>query len=138
MQDKGQNKAHNKLQRQGELSANDSFVLEKDIFSNVFERDIRRVYIYKKAERLARALLMISPAFAQSVPMRSRLDVIAMGLVDAAVQSPTIARHALSRELLALSSVLSIARAGGLLSAMNAELISREAQTLLQEIASYE
>ena len=43
-----------------------------------------------------------------------------------------------SRELLALSSILSIARTGGLLSPMNAEIITREAHTLLQEIAAYE
>ena len=52
--------------------------------------------------------------------------------------APGIARTALSRELLALSSVLGIARTGGLLSVMNAELISREAHILLQEVAAYE
>jgi DNA-binding transcriptional ArsR family regulator len=58
--------------------------------------------------------------------------------VDAATLPPISAREALSRELLALSSVLSIARVGGLLSPMNAELIAREAHQLLQEIATYE
>jgi hypothetical protein len=44
----------------------------------------------------------------------------------------------LSRELLALSSLLSVARTGGFLSEMNAEVIIREAHLLLQEAASYE
>jgi DNA-binding transcriptional ArsR family regulator len=114
------------------------FVLEKSIFNNIFEKDIQRVFIYKKAERLAKALHLIAPAFAESVSLKNRIDAIAIGLVDAAVVSPGVARVTLSRELLALSSILSIARTGGLLSAMNAELIEREAHILLQEVASYE
>lgn len=114
------------------------FVLEKGIFSNIFEKDIRRVYIYKKVERLAKAIHLVSPAFRNSPALRDRMDRVAVGMVDAAILPPSSARDALSRELLALSSVLSIARTGGLLSPMNAELIAREAQQLLQEIASYE
>ncbi len=117
---------------------NDDFVLEKSIFNNIFEKDIRRVFIYKKAERLAKALHLIAPAFSESVSLRNRIDAIAIGLVDAAVLTPGLARAALSRELLSLSSVLSIARTGGLLSVMNTELITREAHILLQEVAVYE
>lgn len=116
----------------------EDFVLEKNIFSNIFERDIRRVYIYKKAERLAKAIHLITPAFAEAVSLRARADAIAIALVDAAIKPPATARTALARELLALSSLLSIARTGSLLSGMNADLIAREAQTLLQEIAAYE
>lgn len=116
----------------------EDFVLEKSIFNNVFEKDIRRVFIYKKAERLAKAIHLISPAFAGSDSLRQRIDAIAIGLVDAAIAPPAASRTALSRELLALSSVLSIARTGGLLSFMNAELITREAHILLQEVAAYE
>lgn len=114
------------------------FVLEKSIFNNIFEKDIRRVFIYKKAERLAKALHLIAPAFTESLSLRNRIDSIAIDLVDAAVLPPPVARTALSRELLTLSSVLGVARTGGLLSAMNADLILREAHTLLQEIAAYE
>ncbi|KKW43158.1 MAG: hypothetical protein UY97_C0001G0120 [Parcubacteria group bacterium GW2011_GWB1_57_6] len=116
----------------------EDFVLENSIFNNVFEKDIRRVFIYKKAERLAKAIHLIAPAFAESLSLRNRVDSIAVGLVDAALLSPGAARTALSRELLALSSVLSIASTGGLLSSMNAGLMAREAHVLLQEVASYE
>jgi hypothetical protein len=119
-------------------SNTEDFVLEKSIFNNIFEKDIRRVFIYKKAERLAKALHLIAPAFSESESLRNRIDAIAIGLIDAAVLAPGGARIALSRELLALSSVLSIARTGGLLSVMNVELITREAHTLLQEVAIYE
>ena len=61
-----------------------------------------------------------------------------MGLVDAAILSPVASRDALSRELLALSSILSIARTGGMLSPMNADLIVKEAHQLLAEIIGYE
>lgn len=116
----------------------DDFVLEKSIFSNIFEKDIKRIYIYKKAERLAKAIHLITPAFADSTSLRNRIDAIAIGLVDAAILPPGAARDALSRELLALSSMLGIARTGGLLSSMNADLIAREAHLLLQEVAAYE
>ena len=116
----------------------DTFVLDKGIFSNIFEKDIRRVYIYKKAERLAKAIHLVSPAFRTAPALRDRMDQVAVGLVDAAILPPAAARDGMSRELLALSSVLSIARTGGLLSSMNAELIAGEAHQLLQEIATYE
>jgi DNA-binding transcriptional ArsR family regulator len=138
MSDKGHKKDTNSL-RAHESNANiDDFVLDKGIFSNIFEKDIRRVYIYKKAERLAKAIHLVAPAFHNSPALRNRVDTIAVGLVDAATLPPIAAREALSRELLALSSVLSIARVGGLLSAMNSDLIAREAHQLLQEIATYE
>ncbi len=116
----------------------EDFVLEKGIFNNVFEKDIRRVFIYKKAERLAKAIHLITPAFAESVSLRNRIDSIAIALVDAAILPSGAARTALSRELLVLSSVLSIARTGGLLSNMNAEIMAREAHVLLQEVSVYE
>lgn len=81
---------------------------------------------------------MVSPAFVDAASLRNRIDAVAVGLIDAAIRPPSAARSALSRELLALSSVLSMAQAGGLLSAMNAELIAHEAHTLLQEVATYE
>lgn len=81
---------------------------------------------------------MVAPAFAYTPALRDRAERIAIGLVDAAILPPGQAKDALSRELLALSSVLAIASTGSLLSPMNAELVSREARLLLQEIAAYE
>ena len=128
--------------RKNQIKAKDAlsedFVLEKSIFANIFEKDIRRVFIYKKAERLAKAIHLIAPAFANSVSLRNRIDMIAIGLVDAAILPPAVARTALSRELLALSSILSMSHAGGMLSPMNAEIIAHEAHILLQEVAAYE
>ncbi len=138
MDAKGQNKELQSAKGQDSRVHSDNFVLDKGIFSNIFEKDIRRVYIYKKAERLAKAIHLVSPAFRTAPALRDRMDSIAVGLVDAAILPPTAARDSMSRELLALSSVLSIARTGGLLSPMNAELIAHEAQVLLQEVATYE
>lgn len=136
--DKGQDK-ENKVSKTHEIGSRISdFVLDKFIFSNVFEKDIRRIYIYRKSERLAKAIQLITPAFSGAPSLRNRLDGIAVGLIDSAILPPSSAREALSRELLALSSILSVARTGGLLSDMNADLITREAHLLLQEIASYE
>ncbi len=134
----GQSSEIRKVQTNGKYPHPEDFVLEKSIFTNIFEKDIRRVFIYKKAERLAKAIHLITPAFAESVSLKNRIDAIAIGLIDAAILPPGSARTALSRELLALSSVLSIARTGSILSTMNAELIAREAHSLLHEVASYE
>ena len=138
MSDKEHHKDTRSLKPIDVSGSNDSFVLDKGIFSNIFEKDIRRVYIYKKTERLAKAIHLISPAFTHAPALRNRIDAVAIGLIDAAVLPPASARGALSRELLALSSMLSIARAGGVLSQMNADLIGREAHVLLQEVAAYE
>mgnify|MGYP000673703049 CR=1 FL=1 len=138
MSNKGQNRDSYSLKASRNNADSSDFVLDKAIFSNVFEKDIRRVFIYKKAERLAKAIHLIGPAFIQSVPLKDRLDRIAIGLVDAAVLPPMASREALSRELLALSSILGIARASGMLSSMNADLIVHEAHVLLSEAAGYE
>ena len=123
--------------RQGSIR-NGDIVLEKSIFLNIFNKDIRRVFIYKKAERLANALCLITPAFHESLSLRERAEAIALALTEAAARPPATFRDALSRELLALSSVLSLSRAGGLLSPMNVELISTEARSLLREVTTYE
>lgn len=115
-----------------------NLVLEKSIFSNVFDKDIRRVYIYKKAERIAKALHLIAPAFKASRQLSDRFDRVGLALIDASVLPPSDAREALARELLTLSSLLALARSGGHLSPMNADIISTEAGNLLQEIAAYE
>jgi len=138
MENKGQTNEIRTLPLRDRDAHSDDFVLEKNIFSNIFEKDIRRVFIYKKAERLAKAIHLITPAFASTVSLRNRLDAIAVGIVDAATLSGSASRDAMGRELLALSSVLGIARTGGLLSGMNADLIAREAHLLLQEVAAYE
>ncbi|MBU6321022.1 MAG: DeoR family transcriptional regulator [Patescibacteria group bacterium] len=108
------------------------------MFSNIFYKDIRRVYIYKKAERLASALYLVGPAFAGALSLRAKLEGVALALTEAAQAPAPRLAEALSRELLALSSLLSMARAGGLLSPMNAELIAAEARALLAEAAGYE
>jgi DNA-binding transcriptional ArsR family regulator len=136
--DKGQPKDNKVTKTHDSGSRISDFVLDKFIFSNVFEKDIRRIYIYRKTERLAKAIQLITPAFGNAPALRNRLDGVAVGLIDAAIAPPVQSKEALSRELLALSSILSVARTGGLLSDMNADLIAREAHLLLQEIASYE
>jgi hypothetical protein len=140
--EKGQDIGHSIEIRQnkkvGKDTYSEDFVLERSIFNNVFEKDIRRVFIYKKTERLAKAIHLIAPAFSDSMSLKNRIDAVAIGLVDAAVLPSSTARMLLSRELLTLSIILSIAQASGLLSSMNVELIARETRILLQEVAEYE
>jgi hypothetical protein len=126
------------VNQNGKQSQISDLVLEKGIFSNVFEKDIRRVFIYKKAERIAKALNLIAPAFTENVSLKERVDTLALKLIDVTTHSPKEVRAELPREILTLSSILSIAKMGGILSAMNAEIILREARELLEEMANYE
>lgn len=114
------------------------FVLDKPIFNNVFEKDIRRIYIYKKCDRIAKAVHLITPAFKDSKPLKERLQRLSVELIDSSSRPLPDARGDLSRELLTLASILSMARASQMLSAMNADLIIHEAQAVLHDIASYE
>ncbi len=116
----------------------DSFVLEKAIFSNIFEKDIQRVYLYKKAERLAKAVSLIAPGLAAVPDLARRVEKLSLALVDASLEVPAISRDLLAKELLALSSLVGVARVRGLLSHMNTEIIAGEAKNLLDEIAAYE
>lgn len=138
MNDKGQIKDIQQSRQTSPSASFDSFVLEKSIFSNVFQKDIKRVYIYKKSERLAKAVHLVTPAFTGTPALHDRANRIAVSLIDAAILPPGASREALSRELLALSSLLAIAKTGGMLSTMNADVIAREAHSLLEEVASYE
>ena len=116
----------------------DDIVLDKSIFSNVFHKDIRKAFIYKKAERLGNALYLITPAFHDSMSLKDCIEEIAVALIAAAADTQPSFRDRLSHELLALSSAISMARAGGLLSPMNADLIISEAKAFLADIAAYE
>jgi DNA-binding transcriptional ArsR family regulator len=110
--------------------------LERALFSSVFERDIRRLYFYKKAERLARAIAMVSPAFTDLA--RERLEDASLGVVEGTIVFPRIDFQFVARHLLLITNILSGASARGQLSTMNAELISNEANSLLTELALYE
>ena len=138
LSDIGHSAENKQIQNKTKDVRSDDFVFEKGIFNNIFEKDIRRVFIYKKAEQLAKAIHLIAPAFTESVSLKNRIDAIAVDLMDAAALPLSSARTILSRELLALSSILSVARTRGFLSPMNAEIITREVHNLLQEIGSYE
>lgn len=136
--DKGLIRDNTSLKGKDTVPGFDSLVLDKDIFSKVFEKDIRRIYIYKKSERIAKAIHMVSSTLKESRALKERLEDISLALIDAAVLSPSSAREEISRELLSLASLLSVAKAGGHLSPMNADIIMREAHNLLQEVAIYE
>lgn len=135
MDEKGQTQSLSVRSKSNDLS---SIVLDKAIFNKVFEKDVRRVYLYKKAERIAKAVHLVTPAFKESRPLRERLQRCVVELIDASSKPITEGKEALTRELLSLMSILSMARSTAILSPMNVELITREISTLLQDIAAYE
>lgn len=113
-------------------------VLDKTLFSNIFEKDIKRVYIYKKAERIAQAVHLLGPAFTTRTKLGERLDTLALSLIEAALAPTHAARRAISEHLLELSSLLAVAASARLLSPMNVEILSREIESLLVDVSLYE
>lgn len=136
--DKGLIRDNQSFKKGDDISYNNDFVLEKTIFSKIFGKDIRRVYVYKKAERIAKALLLVSPAFRTSYSLKDKIERIAVALIEVSTLPPEEGRGPLSRELLSLQGVLQLAKTSGSISSMNADIILREALNLLQEIALYE
>ena len=114
------------------------FVFERDVFSNVFHKDIKRVYFYKKGERLAKAIHWVLPAFEDNAPLSNRLKSISVALVDSSLLTPREARDTLVRELLMLRSLLSLAENSGIISSMNAGLIIRECENFIREVGLYD
>lgn len=138
MDSKGHIRDNKSITTRNVQGISDELVLEKNVFSKVFDKDIRRVFIYKKAERIAKAIHLIMPGFKDSRALRDKLERLAVELVDASVMPLQEARERLSRGLLSLSSALEMGKSGGLLSEMNANIVSREIGHLLEEIAAYE
>ena len=138
MENKGHISDNQSLKKRADVSLNEQIVLEKHIFSSVFDKDIKRVYLYKKSERIAKALHMVCPAFKDCRPLRERIERISVDLIDASILPPAEAKERLGKHLLSLSSTLEMGKTGGFLSPMNADLIQREAHHLLQEVAAYE
>lgn len=116
----------------------DDIVLDKDIFSSLFEKDIRRVYLYKKAERLAKVLQLILPAFKDARSIKDRVAHLSVSIVEASLLPSGEGKEKLGRELLTLMSLLSLARTGGMLSAMNVQVITTEVRNLLADVTSYD
>jgi hypothetical protein len=138
MDNKGTNIGSTSVSKSARTHHSSDLVLDKSIFSSVFDKDIRRAYLYKKTERIGKALHMLLPAFRDSKALKDRAERVCIALIDASLLPPPEAKETIARELLTLSSIIAMARASGRLSPMNAEIILREAEHLLLEVASYE
>jgi hypothetical protein len=119
-------------------SANTDIVLEKNIFDKVFEKDIRKVFLYKKAERIVKAIHLVAPAFKDSPALGGRLEALSVEVLDVATSFTSAKRVGLTRHLLMLSSLLAVAHTAGILSRMNVELIVGEIESFIRDIADYE
>lgn len=137
MTDKGQTHTNSQNKRAIEPFSVDTIVLDKTIFSNVFEKDIRKVYVFKKAEKIAKAIHLLLPAFKDEKSLRDKMIELSVSIIDASLRHAGGGKDALARDLLTLSSMLSVAEASKIISHMNAEIVRREAQHLVEELGSY-
>ena len=113
-------------------------VLDKHSFVMIFNKDIQKLYIYKKCVRVARALYIIFPAFKDKDILKERLEDIAMSLIDSSVHLSKDSLSALGAKLLTLQTVLTVACDSGRLSRMNGDIILSEIDVLMEEMSVYQ
>jgi|JI8StandDraft_1071087.scaffolds.fasta_scaffold21060_2 hypothetical protein len=112
--------------------------IDRHTFIMLFNKDIQKLYIYKKCVKVARAIYVISPAFKDTDILRERLEEIAMSLIDSSthLQSDALAR--IGSELLTLQTVITVACDSRRLSQMNGDIILNEIDVLMEEMSVYE
>lgn len=116
----------------------EDIVLDKNIFSELFDKDIRRVFVFRKCERIAKAIVLIGPAFKDNKPLHERAERLSMELVDGAALPIREGKEQITRVLLSLASLIELARFSGTLSSMNADMVLREVRNLVSDILEYD
>lgn len=111
--------------------------VDKHTFIMLFQKDIQKLYIYKKCVKVARAIYIISPAFKDTDILRERLENIAMSLIDSGTHMKSDAHVRLGSELLTLQTVITVAVDSRRLSEMNGDIILGEIEMLMEEMSIY-
>ncbi len=137
MINKGQIQTQSQNKRAVEPFSIDTIVLDKTIFRDVFEKDIRKVYVFKKSEKIAKAIHLLLPAFKDEKSLRDKLTELSVSIIDASLKSGAEGKEILARSLITISSILSVAESSKIVSRMNAEIVRREAHQLVEELGSY-
>ncbi len=115
--------------------------LKKLMLLRFFEKDNFLLFIYKKAERIASALYLVSTLMSDNEPMRRQLRETAvapisriLSLMNSALSKPeTVSAAAV--DFLKLSSLLDMSKTAGLISEMNFTVLKKEIENLLETIS---
>ncbi len=108
-----------------------------------FEKDETFVYVFKKTEKLATALYMVTNLFNESEPMKwalrkkvGELLSFMLGYKDTIVAERSVFGNAIETRVLEIVSLLEISSRSGLVSSMNFSILKKEFYHLLTVLNS--
>ncbi len=108
------------------------------VMQSLFNNNIQRFFIFKRTERITRAVSLILPAFSQHQQIKDELNTLLIRILEKAVKPIQHSKAELEEYLLLLVSVLEMAGTQGMLSMMNVSIIKDEIFSLLSEIKLYD
>jgi hypothetical protein len=112
---------------------------------SIFEGDDYFLYIYKKAEKIATAVYMISDFFSDVEPLKTNIRSGALSLIDMSLSLNTVQNHDrkdllsnLIRDSLSIISYSEIASRSGIESLMNHKILKSELELFIKTIEDRE
>lgn len=100
----------------------------------LFNKDKKFSFIFKKAERFASALYLISNLFSDKEPLKWRIRSIASDLVTGIINVKDRGEYVYyesQKNLTEVMSLLQVGKASGLISQMNYDILDKESQNLI-------
>jgi hypothetical protein len=104
----------------------------------LFNRSAHFAYVYKKTEKLVAAIYLVTNLIADTEPLKARIRENALSIMSVVVDWNTVTaseRKALLKEYQALAleivSYASVARAAGMISDMNFQILEKEFEALM-------
>ncbi len=108
------------------------------IVFQLFEKDSHLIFVYKKAEKIASALYLVSNLLSDSEPLKWQFREVGVGIItkilslNTKLLSKSETASFLFSDIISLVSFLEIARAGGLITDMNFAILKTEIEALLE------
>ena len=128
--------------REGSQISTDISQKNIDIIS-FFEKDADFVFIYKKTEKLASAVYMVTNLFSDNEPMKLSLRKKVSDLLSFSLSYKDISEirksdfiNNIKTRVLELVSLLEVSNHGGLVSGMNFSILKREFSSLIESLLS--
>lgn len=113
----------------------DIYVLDKSIINNVFVKDFKKAFQYKKAEKLSQAVHVVLSHVERKEGVTDKISILSLRLIGEVLQDD---EKKSSKTILEIMSLFSVGEASGVFASKNAELLVREYQFLLASVCEPE
>lgn len=108
-----------------------SFVLDKSIIDNVFLKDFKKAFVYKKAEKLSHAVHVVLAHTGELQGVTDRIGLLSTEIIADVLRADRVRVSAASLEL---CSLLRVGETAGVFASKNVELLTKEYTYLLASI----